>query len=326
MTDITTDILIIGAGLAGAATSYHLSRMSDCRVVLVEKEVTAGEHSSGRNAALIREFGGDEAIQSMLSEGAAFLRTGQLAEYRKCGCMLLGDGDQDVSRRFPPARGLGRWYPEDGTVDVAGLLQKYLRGQDVRFKTTVVGWESEGTGLRVRTDGPAIRCRTLVNAAGPWAGELGGLALTPMKRHLFQTRPIESIDPDWPFVWDTRHGLYFRPESGGLLMSVCDETASSPGDYSEDPALLEELAEKLAEHQPGMPEVSILSSWCGHRVFAGDRRFVIGFDHRDRHVFHVAALGGHGVTSSYAVGKLAAEMLLGSMGPAAFAVERLEPR
>ena len=28
----------------------------------------------------------------------------------------------------------------------------------------------------------------------------------------------ERIDADWPFIWDVEHGLYFRPESGGLLL------------------------------------------------------------------------------------------------------------
>jgi glycine/D-amino acid oxidase-like deaminating enzyme len=36
---------------------------------------------------------------------------------------------------------------------------------------------------------------------------------------------------------------------------------------------------------------------------------VIGFDPRNDRVFHIAALGGHGVTTSFAVGRLAAEMI-----------------
>jgi glycine/D-amino acid oxidase-like deaminating enzyme len=132
-----------------------------------------------------------------------------------------------------------------------------------------------------------------------------------MNRHLFQSRPMEAIDPAWPFIWDVNRGLYFRPESGGLLLCPCDETPAEPGDYSEDPAMLEDLAEKLSSLQPALSELSILTGWVGQRVFTPDRRFVIGFDHRDHRVFHVAALGGHGVTASYAVGKMAAQLLLG---------------
>jgi D-arginine dehydrogenase len=311
MGEIEADIVIVGAGLAGAATAYHLGLLSSPHVVIVEKESTPGEHSSGRNAAVIREYTGDEAVQPLATEGAAALREGALAQYDKCGSVLLGLGDADVSVRFPPARGRGRWCPEDGTLDVAGLLRTYLAGQEVRFDTTVLDWQRHGEKLRVRTNREVLWCDILVNAAGPWAGRLGGLPLTPMKRHLFMTRPMGEIDPSWPFVWDVRNGLYFRPESGGLLMSGCDEAPSEPGDYSEDPAVLEELGRKLARLQPKLSEVSIQSSWAGQRTFAPDRAFVIGFDHRDPGVFHCAGLGGHGVTASYAIGKTAAHLLLG---------------
>ncbi len=325
MAEIDTDILIVGAGLAGAATAYHLARLSDRRVVIVEKESLPGEHSSGRNAAFIREYAGDQAIQTMTTIGAEFLRESSLAEYRRSGCMLLGLGEIDVAQRFPLARGRGRWCPDDGTVDVDALLRAYLAGRELHLDTRVLGWDRPAGRLRVRTNRDTFTCDILVNAAGPWAGTLGDLPLTPMKRHLFQSRPIEAIDPAWPFIWDVNRGLYFRPESGGLLLCPCDETPAEPGDYSEDPAMLEDLAEKLASLQPALSELSILTGWVGQRVFVPDRRFVIGFDHRDDRVFHVAGLGGHGVTASYAVGKMAAQLLLGQ--PAdhapAFAPSRL---
>ena len=141
MAEFETDILIVGSGMAGAATAYHLSRRAGRRIVIVEKEATAGEHSSGRNAAFIREYAEDEAVQPMTTEGAGFLRRAELATFHKHGSVLLGLGEEEVGRYFPLARGRGRWCPEDGTVDVSGLLQAYLRGQDVRYETEVLGRE-----------------------------------------------------------------------------------------------------------------------------------------------------------------------------------------
>ena len=40
------------------------------------------------------------------------------------------------------------------------------------------------------------------------------------------------------------------------------------------------------------------------------RNFVIGFDPNEPRLFHVAGLGGHGVTASYAVGRHAAEAIM----------------
>ncbi|MCH8966292.1 MAG: FAD-binding oxidoreductase [Planctomycetes bacterium] len=179
-----------------------------------------------------------------------------------------------------------------------------------KAQPTRLGWQNVDNALRVETSEGTILCKLLVNAAGPWAGTLGGLPLTPMNRHLFVTGPVDWAEPNLPCVWDGNLGLYFRPESGGLLLSCCDETPASPGDYQEDPAVLDQLARKLASSQPGLGDLSIRHKWVGQRVFAPDRRFAIGFDPRCDRVFHVAALGGHGVTASHEVGRLAASLII----------------
>ena len=319
------DILIVGAGLAGAATAHHLARKTRRSLLVVEREAVPGVHSSGRNAAIVRERPEDVALAGMMREGAAALRDGRLAAFDRRGLMLLGLGESEVATYCPPARGRGAWYPDDGTVDVAGLLRCYLAGLAVRYDTGVLGWTSSGDRLRVETTRGEIVCRWLVNAAGPWAGHLGDLPLTPMNRHLFVTAPLDWVDARWPTVWDCGRGLYFRPESGGLLLCACDESAAAPGDYGEAVCVLDDLAQKVATLQPGLGSLSIARSWVGQRTFAPDRRFVIGFDPRDARVFHVAGLGGHGVTASYAVGRLAAAMLSedGPVGVAAFAPDRL---
>ena len=323
MSDLDTDILIVGAGLAGAATAYHLTRRTDFGVRIVEQEATAGVHSSGRNAAIIREHADEPELQRLLSEGAQFLRRGELAEYEQRGLMVLGGGNDDVQKHFPRARGTGKWCPQDGTVDVAALLQSYLAGQDVRYNTVVEGWTDEPNFLRVRTNQGDLTCNLLVNAAGPWAGRLGDLPLTPLKRHLFVTAPLDWLDPACPSVWDGAAQFYFRPESGGLLMSCCDEVPAEPGDYAEDPDMLLELAEKVENYQPGLGELAVARQWVGQRTFAPDRLFVIGFDPRNERLFHVGGLGGHGVTSSFTVGRLAADLIAGGRPTGA---ELLSPR
>jgi glycine/D-amino acid oxidase-like deaminating enzyme len=50
------------------------------------------------------------------------------------------------------------------------------------------------------------------------------------------------------------------------------------------------------------------------RTLTSDGRFVIGWDAQVENLFWVAGLGGHGMTTSAAVGELAAELLLGGRG------------
>lgn len=324
MRSADVDIVIVGAGLAGASTAYHLARMTQARILVLEQESLPGMHSSGRNAAIVREHADDPDLQKLVSEGAAFLRRGELATFERRGLLVVGGGGDEIQLHFPRARGVGRWCPEDGTVDVAGLLRSYLAGQQIQCNTVVNGWSGTRTGLEVQTTRGPITCSLLVNAAGPWAGALGDLPLVPMNRHLFVTTLLEWVDPRWPCVWDGARGLYFRPESGGLLLCCCDEAPAAPGDYRENPLIVEQLAEKVGTLQPGLGELAIRSKWVGQRVFAPDRKFVIGVDPRDERVYHVAGLGGHGVTASYVVGYMAARLITGGSveGSEAFAPGR----
>ena len=88
--------VIIGAGFAGAATAYHLTRSGAERVVILEQEPMAGVHASGRNAAMVRQVVLDEPTAALAREGTAFLR--QLPAdwpvetgFSNCGSFLLGD-------------------------------------------------------------------------------------------------------------------------------------------------------------------------------------------------------------------------------------------
>jgi len=306
---VNANVIIVGAGLAGAATAYHLRRLGVDDVVVLEQESSPGQHSSGRNAAIVRETVEDADVQTLASRGAEELRTSRLAEYRRTGGFLIDAGDDDVSAYFPLAQGRGRWMPADGVTDPAGLLHSYLTGTRVLTGTAVRHWRAEGADARVSTTRGEFRARTLVNAAGPWAGAVGQLSLKPLNRHLMLTPAVKSVMPDWPYVWDTAHGLYFRPEGGGLLLCPCDEEARTPGDYRIDHGQHERLAELLECRQPRLADVSIRKCWTGQRTFSEDRKFVIGHDPRWRCLFHVAGLGGHGVTTSFAVGEFAARQI-----------------
>ena len=60
---------------------------------------------------------------------------------------------------------------------------------------------------------------------------------------------------------------------------------------------------------PGLEDHGIARAWSGLRTFAPDRKFVIGWDPVNPRLFWVAGLGGHGMTSGLAVGRLAASLM-----------------
>ena len=51
---MTTDFLIIGAGIVGITISLELKkRFSEAKILLLKKEAEIGKHSSGRNSGVL---------------------------------------------------------------------------------------------------------------------------------------------------------------------------------------------------------------------------------------------------------------------------------
>jgi D-arginine dehydrogenase len=353
------DYVIVGAGFAGASTAYHLSRRKRGKILLLEQEAIPGFHSSGRNAAMVRQCVADAALDGLTREGAAFLRHPphdwpEPVEFKQNGSLLLGSGKgweklqqdakvglsvgiemelwtpEQAKRRVPLLRDAefdgAAWCGTDGVIDIHALLSGYLKGAAaagiaIRYAAPVRGIHRSGSTSTIVTDQEEIAARVIVNASGAWANRVAGLAgagplpLRPCRRHLFVSGPLSWVDKRWPFVWDVSHDIYFRPEGDGLLLCACDQEELPPGDPPVNGVVQELLAEKIQTYIPALSDVSISRSWAGFRTLSGDGRFIIGWDGEVEGFFWVAGLGGHGMTTSAAVGRLAADLLLGTPDP-----------
>jgi len=361
-------ILIIGGGIAGAATAWHLAQRGAEQVVLLERERDLGAHATSQNAAILRTFTGEAATTTLAHETAAFLvdppegftdvplldpkglilqlgaeTDSDLRAWRESKpnpTAVQSIDDAELSRRFPWYSGPseGTWWVEDeGEVDVAALLEGFLRGAraggvEIRTEAEVASFLTADDGVRgVRlADGEELEATHTAVCAGGWAGALAReagsrLRFEPRRRHLMVTSPDEATDPRWPILWSQPENFYTRPESGGMLLCACDEDVVAPDECSVDPKITEFIAEKAARLIPRVMDAGCAHLWSGMRTFTSDDAFLIGPDPDVAGLHWVAALGGHGITCSAGLGRLAAAHLLEDAPDDALA-RALDPR
>lgn len=343
--------MIVGAGIAGAATAYFLAQRGQ-RVIVLDRERTPGVHSTGRNAAILRTAIPEPALHSLAADSRRFyerppagfsevplfesvgLYLGAPAEARdelrawtsrqECahgGAEVPVEQLYEAYPQLAQELGLAVHFPTEGVFDVDAILMGFLRGAreagaEMRFGVEVQALAKRGDQVvGVETSDGLVEADEVVIAAGGWAGRLPGaagwpLGLTPKRRHLLVTGPLPELDPHAPVVWLAGDEFYFRPESGGLLLCACDQDAVEPeqGEVLRD-EVLERIAEKASRWLPGFDELQAAHCWAGMRTFADDPLFVVGPDPRAPGLHWVAGLGGHGITTGAAVGRLAAEWI-----------------
>ena len=361
-------IAIIGGGLAGVGLAFALAeRGRGAGVVLLEREASLGAHSSGRNAAILRTAIAAGAARRLALETARWLRCerahGDLPLLDGAGLVLFegGAGDpppvwlpdhraweeevelldeRDRERRAPhfaPRGSRAWWFPRQGRVDVAALLNELARraregGVELRTRASVRRVHFGGEPVVELAGEERIACATVVVAAGGWSSRLAPEAgreeiLRPTRRHLLVTAPASTVDPRWPVAWDDAARFYARPESGGLLLCACDQAPVDPDRCEVEAEAREAIARKTAAHLPRLAESLVAHCWAGVRTLTPDDSPCVGPDPRVRGLFWHAGLGGHGVSLSIGVARAAAGLLLGerderaaSLAPERFAL------
>ena len=209
----TADVVVIGGGVMGVSTAYHLAKKGVSRVVLVEREAFFGQGSTGRCAGGVRyQFATEVNIR--LSQASLPMlerfqeETGVDAGYRPIGYLFFLTREEDVERfrqavalqhrlgvatewlsgdevrrRLPFMRLddvlAGTFHAKDGLADPHSVVQGYV--QAARRLGVLPLTETEVTGIQVQggrvqaveTNRGVIQTPVVVNAAGPWAGRIG---------------------------------------------------------------------------------------------------------------------------------------------------------
>jgi sarcosine oxidase subunit beta len=212
----TADIVIIGGGVMGASTAYHLALRGQRNISLLEAEDFFGTGATGRCAGGVRyQFGTEVNIRLSLLSLPMLERfsdeIGQEIDYRKTGYLFLLTRPDEVKifthnvelqnrlgadtqwlsgddiRKWLPLMRLddviaGSFNPSDGLVDPNSVVMGYIGaaqrlGVKTLTSTPVTGIEVQsGRIMAVYTPEGTISTSQIVDATGPWSGRTGRMA------------------------------------------------------------------------------------------------------------------------------------------------------
>ncbi len=225
--------------------------------------------------------------------------------------------------------------PGAADIEVDALLQGFLRGARVAgtqwmANVRVNALQHDGQAWTIQTgQNNALRARVLVNASGAWLDEVARLAgaapvqLQPKRRTAFVFEaPSEHPTGAWPGVVDLDEQWYIKPDAGLLLGSPANEDPALPHDVQPeewDVALGIHRIEAATTLRIRRPR----RSWAGLRSFVPDGEPVCGFDPQVPGFFWAGAVGGYGIQTAPAFGRLSATLLLGQAMPADLAAQAL---
>ena len=342
----TSDILVIGAGMAGCGSAAMLA--PHAKVTVLEMEDRPAYHTTGRSAATFILNYGNDVLRALNAASEATLRTGgDLAEtgfLSPRGVMQVEEpGQSDAFEAYTAgATGLeildpsqvvelfpiyrpemvvrGALEPNASDIDVDGLLQAYIRtlrtqGSQIVPNSQVTALTRNNDQWVVETKSGTYAAPVVVNAAGAWGdlvARLAGLApvgLTPMRRTV-AVLPTDQDTRHWALTAAVAETWYAKPDGGRLWVSPADEDPMDPHDAYPDDMVLAEGLHRFSEATT-MEVTRVERSWAGLRTFAPDRTPVNGFEPGTDGFYWLVGQGGYGIQTAPAMSQLAADQILG---------------
>jgi glycine cleavage system T protein len=325
--DLTSGSTFHSAGLVGQLRgSLSLTKMMMSSVELYRRlEDEVGLETGWHEVGSLRLASSEDRMQELRRQ-AGWAKT--------FGLPLELVSAEEAKELFPPMSTEGvlgaAYLPTDGYIDPSQLtfaLAEGARrgGAEMCTNTRVTRIDVSGGRVRgVETDKGRVETEIVVNAGGMFAGEIGRLAgvivpIIPMAHEYLVTRP-SGLPPDLPTMRDPSLLVYFRGESGGLVMGGYERHPEPwgldgiPEDFNgellaEDWERFDELLQNAVVRVPELENLEAVRLINGPEAFTPDGEFILG--ESDVRGFWVAAgFCAHGLAGAGGMGQLVAEWIV----------------
>jgi len=346
---------VIGASIAAHLGERTGAGGGHPAVVVFEREDALGTGSTAKAAGGIRLQFTTAANVAFSRYSIGELRrfeerTGVDPEFHQDGYLFLLDREADLARFAETARTqrrlgapvevitpeeAGRILPgiraddlvgatfcaEDGVATPAALVAGYAAlarrsGVELRRRAAVTeAAPLPGGGFSFTAGGEPWEAEWLVNAAGPWAAEVGRLLgveipVSPVRRQFFVTAPLAWLPPRTPLTIDWGTGVYMHRHSGGMLVGRSDP--EEPPGFSQTPdlAYLGEVFADAAARLPALGDAELRATAAGLYEVSPDHNAILGEVPGVPGFLVAGGFSGHGMQHAPAVGRAISEVIL----------------
>ncbi|WNV88463.1 FAD-dependent oxidoreductase [Umezawaea sp. Da 62-37] len=372
------DVVVVGSGVIGAACAEALSAAGAGVTVLDRGPLGAGTSAAGEGNVLVSDKGPgpelDLALASLRrwpalldelgvdvewdAKGGLVVATGEgaatalfefAAGQRPAGVdarVITPDEAHDREPHLTPAVVAAVHYPQDAQLQPVLVTKALLaavrrRGGALRPGVRATGLRrSGGRVVAVRTADGDVPCGAVVNACGPWSGEVSAAFGAPIT--VLPRRGVVLVTAALPPT--VRHKVYDADYVGAVasgdadlqISAVVESTAggtvligSSRQRVGFDDSIRVEVLRAIARRAvalfPVLANVPVMRAYGGFRPYAPDHLPVIGADPRCAGLWHATGHEGAGIGLAAATGRLLAELVTGAgphLDPAPFRVDR----
>jgi glycine oxidase len=361
------EVVIVGGGLVGTATSYYLGRAGVESVVVEQDEV--GSHASGAAFGLLGTMEGagiPDPTSAVREEGLRLHRhladtlpqdTGVNIGFRERALLSLAftEEEADAAKTLFPSQpegpaGSARWVdagearaiePRISEAAIGGVYTEQAAEVDSYSLVVALAQAAEKLGATrrrgrvtgLRRDGALVRgvvlehdeipCGHLVLAMGPWSGQASAwlgvpIRVRPVKGQILRLRapgPPYECCIDWS-------GNYMCTKPDGLLWAGTTEEEAG---FDERPTseAREHIMARLLKALPALTDAQLVRQTACLRPVSDDGLLLLGKAPGWEGVFMATGAGRQGIGMGPAMGRIAAELVMG--GTTDLSIDAFDP-